>query len=549
MKKTLYIHIGTHKTGSTAIQNFLALNRPELQRHGVLYPGTTLNHYYVAAEISAAEQPFSNNKTELFRVFSEIRDNLNDVGKCIISAENFYGNCETACPNIRKILDFFQIDVQVKIIIFFRPQVSLIESFYQQLVKSIIDRSTLTFSQYLQNPYAFCDYYQQANLWAACFGKENIIIRRYDPSQTRTKIYEDFLSAVNLSGQFEWEIPPALEMNKGLQNDTVEFLRWLNILRIDGQVFRRVVDLLQKVDSAGQKSCNFIGMQEAARLKRLYEGSNRMVAIEYLNSPDGILFPGELTSELGSETVFTQSGDFCPGEFKHQIEFIKEQDDLLLYALYTEAYKLISGDLITYQAKHSLLSFLKRYLDADKINWLNRIYPVTNLEDEFMLMKTEGWNIELRITETNFSDSTFDFSKDCTGGIKIKNHKVLLESSGIDPFFSIRRCTGNFDSETFVSIVMEASTETAAQLFYQTRTQHGFTGNASLTKNVSKGLNTVCFIVDDPGFNGQMRIDPGNVPGEYLIHEIVIKSNARSYLELFSEKTKLTESIFPHFTK
>jgi hypothetical protein len=32
--KTAFIHIGTMKTGSTAIQNFLKINQDELKNHG-----------------------------------------------------------------------------------------------------------------------------------------------------------------------------------------------------------------------------------------------------------------------------------------------------------------------------------------------------------------------------------------------------------------------------------------------------------------------------------------------------------------------------------
>lgn len=38
MKRTAIIHIGLHKTGSTAIQSFLAENKPALAKHGWFYP-------------------------------------------------------------------------------------------------------------------------------------------------------------------------------------------------------------------------------------------------------------------------------------------------------------------------------------------------------------------------------------------------------------------------------------------------------------------------------------------------------------------------------
>ena len=36
--KTLYLHIGTHKTGSTAIQHFFKVNKEVLKTMGYTYP-------------------------------------------------------------------------------------------------------------------------------------------------------------------------------------------------------------------------------------------------------------------------------------------------------------------------------------------------------------------------------------------------------------------------------------------------------------------------------------------------------------------------------
>ena len=35
---TLYLHIGTPKTGTTALQNFLPANEEVLEQHGICYP-------------------------------------------------------------------------------------------------------------------------------------------------------------------------------------------------------------------------------------------------------------------------------------------------------------------------------------------------------------------------------------------------------------------------------------------------------------------------------------------------------------------------------
>ena len=44
MRKTIYLHIGHYKTGTTALQVFLARNRAKLLRRGLGYPEKICNH-------------------------------------------------------------------------------------------------------------------------------------------------------------------------------------------------------------------------------------------------------------------------------------------------------------------------------------------------------------------------------------------------------------------------------------------------------------------------------------------------------------------------
>lgn len=53
--KTLYIHIGTPKTGTTSIQNFCGLNREKLKEQGVLYP--IMNYHYERKSVNRNGPP------------------------------------------------------------------------------------------------------------------------------------------------------------------------------------------------------------------------------------------------------------------------------------------------------------------------------------------------------------------------------------------------------------------------------------------------------------------------------------------------------------
>ena len=51
MDKKLYIHIGGPKTGTTALQIFLAQNRQALERQGFCYPGNEDAHWGICTNL------------------------------------------------------------------------------------------------------------------------------------------------------------------------------------------------------------------------------------------------------------------------------------------------------------------------------------------------------------------------------------------------------------------------------------------------------------------------------------------------------------------
>lgn len=90
----LIIHVGTHKTGTTSIQAYLAANRDALAASGVLYPDATRFigrhpevHHNIATALARSEGAFPE---PLLRFREHLRARLADHDAIILSSEQFY---------------------------------------------------------------------------------------------------------------------------------------------------------------------------------------------------------------------------------------------------------------------------------------------------------------------------------------------------------------------------------------------------------------------------------------------------------------------------
>ena len=97
-QSTLYIHIGTPKTGTTALQGFLAKNRKTLQEHGAVFPDFGLVYKGVAKNrnahfLVATKDPF--HAKEMGVCMKILKQQAALYPKILISDESiwtFYGH-------------------------------------------------------------------------------------------------------------------------------------------------------------------------------------------------------------------------------------------------------------------------------------------------------------------------------------------------------------------------------------------------------------------------------------------------------------------------
>ena len=149
MRKKLFLHIGTHKTGTTALQTFLMVNKQLLREHGVLMPvsgciGPYSGHHNIAWELNN-DHRFQSDYGTLDDLCAEISES--DCHTVVISSEDFeslYSIPEALVTLKRRLND---VGCQVEVIIFFRELGGYITSLYAELLKHGLDLSFRAFKK------------------------------------------------------------------------------------------------------------------------------------------------------------------------------------------------------------------------------------------------------------------------------------------------------------------------------------------------------------------------------------------------------------------
>lgn len=134
---SVVIHIGTHKTGTTYLQNRLAASRKILARHGIVYPdyGPSAHHALIA---------HWNNLPHGYRVAGDPDRAWCELARCysksdktlLLSSEEF-SRVAANRPNFLKIMEYLQDFESVRLVCFLRDQVSYLQSVYTEVSKGM----------------------------------------------------------------------------------------------------------------------------------------------------------------------------------------------------------------------------------------------------------------------------------------------------------------------------------------------------------------------------------------------------------------------------
>lgn len=321
-KKQVFLHIGYDKTGTSAIQRFLYLNRKILAGQGILYPESAmpyeeyLNH---TALVLAMRRTVKSEEEE-----GRILDRFREIDKRRISPELLWKNlieeintspCPRFCISSEAFVNFAKSEdsavliretaehlgpYDVSVIMYIRRQDDYLESFYNQIVKK--GRTVWGYpSQFWRNLNPLRgDYMQALDAWSEAFGTDRMIVRKYAKKEFGPGgIVPDFLRLLGADENATWNIEPHTSANPRLPNRQVELKRRCNRLHhsfLLNELINRAIYRMARKRKASER-VRLLSPEQRRDILRHFVPVNTQIAERYFPGEGPLFPPGDVNDD------------------------------------------------------------------------------------------------------------------------------------------------------------------------------------------------------------------------------------------------------------
>lgn len=175
--KSILLHIGTHKTGSTSVQKFLSRASGQLLEDNVLYPEAGRpddraphGHHVLAWSVQQRQGLEELEGWE--EVTAEIRES--PCSRVVLSSEVF---SECSVEQIRQVCSLFP-NAEVQVLIFLREPFSCMVSVYKQHIRAWGE--TRSFRQFAEAKMQLCNYQSLLDRWREGLGNGSVFARSFE---------------------------------------------------------------------------------------------------------------------------------------------------------------------------------------------------------------------------------------------------------------------------------------------------------------------------------------------------------------------------------
>lgn len=243
--KRCVLHIGTEKTGTSTIQEYLKVNRKNLSKDGVLYPAFAGPNGGSQWEFVAyvLPQPWKFELGKRFNIKSEkdhlnfqqdLLENLNNeitanqFNTLLISSEHFHSRLNNVklINRLKKLLDDFVESYEI--ILYLRRQDRLACSFYSTKIKNAAANPVVFPYKKNGGLVYYFDFERIYDNWAEVFGEKNIRVRLFNEQELKNQdLLQDFCEVAGLP--YENKNIPS-QFNRSLEQSAADFLLEINRL-------------------------------------------------------------------------------------------------------------------------------------------------------------------------------------------------------------------------------------------------------------------------------------------------------------------------------
>lgn len=176
--KTLYLHIGTHRTATSSTQSFMHTNSNALAARGVLYPFRTPRHMALFDAVFSKRRTVQDVADDIEARGSKRRYELHTV---VLSDEDICMRADLS------VLAGFRDRFNVKVVFALRRQDLWLESWYLQNIKWQWNRKlshcTLDAFMALRGQFHWADYNSYLSHVEQIFGRENVLPYVFEKEQ------------------------------------------------------------------------------------------------------------------------------------------------------------------------------------------------------------------------------------------------------------------------------------------------------------------------------------------------------------------------------
>jgi len=181
------VHIGTEKTGTTSIQNFLYKNRKKLRGNGYHFlqsAGKTNNRalpaycvdngriddFYPQLGITTLEDRLTHERVFIREFEHELATLSKHVHTVVISSEHFHSRIKTEAEmdNVHALLTTYFDDIQI--VCYLRDQITTCTSYYSTVLKSGDPSSFADFIEHCNPQNYYFNYLMMLENWERSFG-------------------------------------------------------------------------------------------------------------------------------------------------------------------------------------------------------------------------------------------------------------------------------------------------------------------------------------------------------------------------------------------